>query len=254
MPLGPSAQYVVTYNSYQLPGYAQEKSDDSSMNIVTHYAPYVDGGQSEYTGLQNTSLAMKFKVWEPTFADCEAAFQEAKSYLYSKKYGWAELFIGRTDRYYKAKTQNVKRTSTAGSSVRLLEYDVNWETLPYQISVSGYTISGGGNITLNTDTIGRTILADGGWTPTTILLTGHDITISGYTDDDLCIGFISASGTLVNMQVNTESYTSTMAGANANGHMLWADYSMPVAPGKTYYAIHGSPATNVVISWNDRWY
>jgi hypothetical protein len=196
MPLGSSQQYLAKFNSYTLPGYVQSESFDSNMNIADHYAPYADGSLSETVGLQNKILSLVLKVWEPTYLDCKNEVQKAATIVRSKKDGFAPLYVQYTDRYYEAMTQNIGIQKAAGTSVRTLEYELKFECKPWLYSEATYTVSGtamNGGTSIITTT-GRTI-DDGGWTPTSIKVSGTDVTISGYrTGTSDFTGFVSVSG------------------------------------------------------------
>jgi hypothetical protein len=249
MPLGPTQAYLARYNGYVLPGYVQNESFDSSMNVAGHNAPYADGSLSEYTGLENKMLSVILKVWEPTYLDCKTEVSKAATMVRSKKSGFAPLYVQYTDRYYEAMTKSIKEEKVAGTSVRTLEYIVDFECKPWVTSVSGHTITGTG--TIDTDQVSRTI-ANGGWTPTTITVTGTNVTISGYTLTGDFAGFISISGAVTGMVIDTYAYTSVIGSANANDRMRWVDYQMYVGPGKTFFTSTG--ASSVSISYQDRWY
>lgn len=249
MPLGPSQSYLARYNGYVLPGYVQEESIDSSMNIASHQGAYADGSLSEYTGLENKMLSLTLKVWEPDYLSCKLAVGKAATMLHSKKNGFAPFYLQYSDRYYEVMTKKVSEGKTAGTSVKTLEYVVDLECKPWLVSTSGYTITGTG--TISTDSVGRT-LDNGGWTPTTITVTGTNVTISGYTDTGDPTGFISISGAVTNMIIDSLNYESTIGGLNANDRMRWVDYQMYVGPGKTTFVTTG--ASSCSITYQDRWY
>jgi hypothetical protein len=249
MPLGPSQQYLAQYNTYQLPGYVQNEAFDSVANIANHYAPFADGSLSEYTGLQNKVLSLTLKVWEPSYLACKTEVSKAATMLRSKKTGFAPLYVHYTDRYYEALTQSVKEEKTAGTSVRTLEYQVQFECKPWITSVSGYSLSGTG--TIDTDSVGRTI-DDGGWTPTRITVTGTNVTISGYTATGDFAGYVSISGAVTSMVIDSDAMTATIGGLNANDRMRWADYRTYVGPGKTFFVTTG--ASSMTLQYNNRWY
>jgi hypothetical protein len=83
-------------------------------------------------------------------------------------------------------------------------------------------------------------------------MTGTNITVSGYTATGDFAGFISVSGAVTNLIVNSDAFTATIGGVNKNNVMRWADYRVYVGPGKTHYVVTGANACS--ISWNDRWY
>lgn len=240
---------MAQYNTYTLPGYVQDESIDSSMNIAGHNAAYADGSFSEYTGLENKALSVTLKVWEQDYLACSLEVGRAATMLRSKRNGFAPLYLQYSDRYYEAMTKIVKKEKTAGTSVRTLEYIVDFECKPWLTSVSGHTITGTGTIT--TDSVSRTI-DEGGWTPTTITVTGTNVTISGYTATGDFAGFISISGAVSSMIIDTYNYESTIGGINANDRMRWADFQMYVGPGKTSFTSTG--ASSMSITYYDRWY
>lgn len=247
MPIGGSQTYLANYNSYTLPGYVQQENFDSTMNIENHYAPYADGSLSEYTGLQNKVLSLRLKVWECDYAACKAEVQKAATIVRSKR-GWAPLYIQDSDKYYDVLTQRITMEKAVGTSVRTLEYEVQFEAKPWLTSVSGYTLTGTG--TIDTDQVARTI-DDGGWTPATVTVTGTNVTVSGYTATGDFTGFISVSGAVTNLILDSEAFTATLGGNNANDRLYSADYRMYVGPGKTYFTTTG--ASSMTIQYHNRW-
>lgn len=250
MPLGPDAQYLCQYNDYVLPGYVQNETFDSIMSIASRSVPYADGAFSEYLGLENKQLTVRLKVWEQNFLTCKDQVELAATYLRSKKDGYGTLYVGYDDRHYDAMTKSIKLENTAGRAVRIMEYDVVFEARPWLISNTTLTISGGTG-TLTTDSVSRDI-NDGGWTPANLLLTGTNITVSGYTDTEPFTGYLSVTGAVTNLYIDSENYTATIAGVNNNDKMLWVDYQIMVGPEKTYFVVTG--ATNCIITYNNRWY
>lgn len=249
MSIGPAQTYLARYNSYTLPGYVQEETIDSSMNVANHQAPYADGSLSEYAGLENKQISLTLKVWEQDYISCKKEVAKAATILYTKRNGFAPLYIQYSDRYYEALTKKIDEGKVAGTSVRTLDYTVLFECKPWLTSISGHTLSG--TTTVTTDSVGRTI-NDGGWTPTIITVTGTNVTISGYTATGDFTGFISISGAVTSMIINSDTYESTIGGNNANDRHYWTDYQMFVGPGKTSFDITG--ASSCTISYNDRWY
>lgn len=248
MPIGGAPQYLANYNSFTLPGYVQNEQFESTMNIATHYAEYGDGSESEQTGLQNKILSLTLKVWECDYLTAKNEVQKAATILRSKREGWAPLYVQYPDRYYLAMTPKIGLDKTAGSSVRTLDYQVQFECKPWLIGVSGYSLSG---TTIDTDSVGRTI-ENGGWTPATVRVSGTNVTVSGYTDSGDFAGFITVSGTVTDLIIDTEAFTATMGGNNANNLVKWADYRMYVGPGRTHFVSTG--ASSMTIEWHDRWY
>ena len=112
-----------------------------------------------------------------------------------------------------------------------------------------YTVSGTGTVT--TDSTGRTF-ANGGWTPAKLVLSGTNITVSGYTDMGDFTGFVSVSGTVSSLEIDAVTYTAELSGVNYNSGMKNPDYAIYVGPGKTTFVITG--ASSCRIEWHDRWY
>lgn len=249
MPLGPPQEYLAQYNTYTLPGYVQDESFDSIANIANHYAAYNDGSLSEYTGLANKQLNLRLKVWEQDYATCKEQVELGATMLRSKRAGFANLFIQFADKYYEAMVQAVKTQKAVPTSTKTLEYEVEFLCKPWLTSTASYQLTGTG--TINTDQVARTI-DDGGWTPTTITVTGTNVTISGYTATGDFTGFISISGAVTNMIVDSYAYTATIGGVNKNNLMKNIDYQVYVGPGKTFFAITG--ASSCTIDYKNRWY
>lgn len=248
MGLGPSQEYLASFNSYTLPGYVQDESFDSTMNIQDYYAPYADGSYSEYTGLQNKILSLRLKVWEQDYVTCKEEVQKAATIVRSTK-TFTPLYVQKSDRYYDALTRSVRMEKTAGTSVRTLEYEVQFECKPWYYSVSGHTLTGTGTVT--TDTVGRTI-DNGGWTPARITVTGTNVTISGYNESGDFAGFISVSGAVTNLIIDSDAFTATLAGNNYNHGMRSSDYRMFIGPAKTTLVTTG--ASSMTVFYYDRWY
>ena len=254
MPLGPAASYLVKYNGTQLPGYAQSEGDDSQQNISSFSAPYFDGSPlSEYLGLANKALTITMKLWEPDYMTSKIAFLKARTILRSRRTGFSRLYVGFTDRHYDALTKNITYTKEAGSSPRILDYSIEFETKPWMVGdyQNDSGVIGGSPTSFSTLTFGRTI-ESGGWTPTLLNITGTNVTVSGYDTYGNFTGFISVSGSVTDLLVDSEAYTATIGGVNKNIHMKWVDYQMWVGTSTTTFAITG--ATSFRIRYNDRWY
>lgn len=249
MSLGPAQQYIITYNGYQLPGYAQAEDDASDMNISDAYAYGWDGSLSQYAGLNNKALKLSFRVWESTYRTCKDEYHLATTILRSRREGFAPLFVDYTDRYFNATVKSVTYTQDVSKSRRLLDYDVEFDCQPWWTSVMGYTITGAGSV--DTDAVTRS-LADGGWTPAKVKVSGTNVTISGYTASEFT-GYVSISGHVTDFIIDTEESTSALStGDNGDGRMYWKDYGVWVGPGKTTWAVTG--ATAIEIQYHNRWY
>lgn len=245
---GPAAQYLAKYNNYTLPGYVQDESFDSMMNIADYYAPYADGSPySEYTGLQNKQLSLTMKVWEDDYLACKTAIQQAATMLRSKRQGFAPLYVQYTNKYYMAQVGKVSMEKQAGTSVKTADYQVQFQCYPWLI---GETLNSFNHATLITTT-GRTI-DDGGWTPATVTISGTNVTVSGYTATEPFTGYFSVSGAVTNLVVNSDAYTATIGGVNQNLLMRNLDYPVFVGPEVTNFAITGASACT--IEYQNRWY
>lgn len=234
--------YLIRYNGFNLPGYAQQESIDSISRMQINGATYVDGSLSQYMGLENKMVSIRMKAVDSSYLGVKLQAQKATTILHSKK-TFTKLYIQYWDRYFEALTKKVSIDKNVRESMRVLDYTVEFEAKPWITSEQIYTVSGIGLI--NTDIIGRD-LSHGGWTPATLRLDGTNITISGYTATGEFAGFISISGAVSNFEV-TSNYTTT-----DNSLMYNADYIMYVGPGKTFFQISG--ATSCTISWQNRWY
>src|SRR5574339_1242920 len=230
MGLGPSQSYLCKYNDHILPGYVQDESFDSTMNIASHYGAYLDGSNSEQTGLSNKSISVTLKVWEQDYLTCKEQVRLAATMLRSNKQGFAPLYIQRADRHYEAMVKTIRLDKAAGTSVRTLDYGVDFECRPWLISDTTYTVSGTGTVTITRD-----LEADGGWTPTRMLLSGTNITVSGYTAAGDFAGYVSVSGAVSNLYLDSEAYTATIGGVNKNNLIKWIDYRTYVGPGNTTF-------------------
>lgn len=248
MPLGPSPQYLCKYNAYTLPGYVQNESMDSIMNIASHYGAYIDGSPSEDMGLGNKQLSVQLKVWEQDYLTCKQQVELAATMVRSSKV-FAPLYLQFSDRHYMALAKSIKMQKEAGRSVRTLDYDVEFECKPWLYGETLHTLTGTGTVT--TDQVGRTI-SDGAWTPTTITVSGTNITITGSTDNGEPTGSISIAGAVTNLVIDTEAFTAKIGATNRNDVMTTADYRMYVGAGKTTFIITG--ASSCSIAYYDRWY
>jgi hypothetical protein len=247
--MAPTPQYLVKYNNYVLPGYAQQESFDNQMNLASHYGAYIDGSPTEETGLQNKALNLRMKVWDCDYLTAKNQVELAATMLRSKRDAWAELYVQYTDRHYDAKVKTIQTEKSVPSSVKILEYDAFFECRPWLIGNDTKTITGTG--TIDTDQVTRTI-ADGGWSPTILTITGTDVTVSGYTVNGDFTGFLSVAGAVTNLVVDTEAFTATIGGINANGQILSTDYRLHIGPEKTFFDITG--ASSATIEYQNRWY
>lgn len=240
MPLGPPQQYLAKYNNYVLPGYVQDESFDSMMNIADHYGAYIDGSPSEEMGLANKQLTLTLRVWENDYLTCKQQVELAATYLRSYRGGFANLYVQFPDKHYLAMIRSVKTDKSVGSSVRILDYQVEFECKPWLIGETLHTINS------DTDEVGRT-LDNGGWTPTIVTLTGNSI--SGMTADSQSTGTIVTNG-VSGLVIDTEAFTATIGGINKNDLVVTKDYRLYVGPGRTTFTVDGS----ATIQYYDRWY
>lgn len=242
------ARYLVRYNGYDLPGYAQEESLQSIMDIHSQHVTYENGTLAEYTGLQNKIISLRMRAWRDTYGNVKRDAQNATTMLRSAK-GFTKLYIQNYNKHYVALAKSIKAEKTVGESMRILDYSVEWEVMPWLVSDITYTISGVNTVT--TDAVGRTIY-NGGFSPVRISVDGTNVTVSGYNSAGHFTGYISVSGTVTNLLIDSEAYTATINGQNANNVMYTPNYQTYVGPGKTTFVITG--ATRAEISWEDRWY
>lgn len=241
-------QYVVVYNGFQLPGYPQSETVEIK-NRVADPTPFGwDGFLSQQAGLNNPSLSIDFLIYTTDgWHNAKERFHMADRILRSDRGTFAPLYIDYLDRYWMASVIEVNYQKQVGNSMRILPYTVHFEVEPWIIGKKEYTITGA-NGTLTT--LNRT-LDDGAWTPTRIRVTGTDVTISGYTDTEFT-GFISISGAVADMVIDTASYTAELNGESAVDRMRWADFALFVGAGTTNFDVTG--ATSIEIKYSNRWY
>jgi hypothetical protein len=208
---------------------------------LEHPVPY-GNTLSEYGGLQNKTINVKMTVWEPTYLECKIKVQEAATILRSTRRKYGRLYIQNYDKYYQAMPKSLTSSKDAGTSVQLLEYDLVFDAKPWLISNDVYSVTGTGTI----DTGSRTIM-DGGWTPTTIIVSGTNVQISGVTEGGQNTGLITVSGTVSNFVIDSDNFTSS-----DNSLVTPKDYGLHVGPGKTIFTTTG--ATSCRIEWHNRWY
>lgn len=242
-------KYLVNYNGYELPGYAQFEAYDSELSIEEHYSAYENMSLSEHFGLRNKLISLRMKVLEDNYYESKQQIQKAATILRTKRDTFAPLYIQRGDRYYEALAKKISMEATARQGGRTVEYIMDFEAKPWLVDNRHTTISGTGLI--DTDQVSRTI-EDGGWTPTTLTLTGTDITISGYTSTGSFAGFVSVSGFVSDLTINTGNSSVILDGTTANQIMNSLDYDLYVGPGKTFFQIDG--ATACEIRYRNRWY
>lgn len=247
MPLGPAQQYLAEYNGQQLPGYVQNESFDSQLNIAQHYGAYIDGSPSEDTGLANKVLNLTLKVWEQDYLTCKQQVDYAATILRSKRNGWAPLHVQYSDKHYDAMVKNISISKEAGTSVRTLDYSIEFECRPWLIGESLHTFSGSSPLV----TTGRTI-SNGGWSPTIITVTGSNIDIVGVDSLGETTGHITINGSVTNLVIDTEAFTAVDDGGNKNAQMTTADYRMYVGTGETTYTFTG--ASSIEVKYYDRWH
>jgi hypothetical protein len=246
MGLGPSQSYLCKYNDHVLPGYVQDESFDSVMNIAEHYGAYLDGSNSEQTGLSNKTISVTLKVWEQDYLTCKDQVRLAATMLRSNKQGFAPLYIQRADRHYEAMVKTIREDKTAGASVRTLDYGIDFECKPWLIGDTTHSVAGTGTVQIT-----RT-LDDGGWTPTRLTVTGTNVTVSGYTATGDFAGYVSISGAVTNLYLDSEAYTATIGGINKSDLIKWVDFRTYVGPGTTTFVTTG--ASSMLIEYEDRWY
>jgi len=236
-----SSRYLVSYNGYHLPGYAQNETLESVAEIKTYGEPYRDSTFSEYYGLVNKNLTISMLVRGENYLDCKNQIELATTLVRSKRKGFAPLYVNFYDRHFEALTKSVKTDANTGNIYTSI-YSVDFEAKPWLISDSVTTISGASLLT----TTGRT-LDNGGWTPTKLIVSGTNVTVSGYTATGDFTGFVSISGAVTNFEIDSEAYETT-----DNSVLNNADYEIYVGPGVTNFVVTG--ATDCIITYHDRWY
>jgi hypothetical protein len=234
---------TIIYNNYLLPGYLQSKSMNDSTRIKISGVPYFDGQDSEYIGLENKTISLRFKLVGDTLDSMKTQATTASTMVWSAR-TQSKLYIHALDKYYLAVPKSFKMEPSA--SERTLDYSVDFNAQPWLYSDVINTITG----TTSLVTTGRTIV-DGVATPAVVIISGTDVTVSGYTSDGSCTGYFATSGSVSNLIINSEEYSATINGVNRNDIMRNLDYQIYVGQGITYFDITG--ATSAEISWRNRW-
>lgn len=239
---------LVRYNGYYLPGYLQYESVPQEMTIEAHVAAFQDTVHSEYLGLKNKLVSIRMKVLSDTYLNAKSHLLDAGTILRSNRSSWTPLFVKHPDKYYLALTKNIETGQTAGTGEKNPEYTVDFECKPWLFGTITHTLTG--NTTLDTNAVGRTYL-QGTYSPIRMNISGTNVTVSGYTEDGEFTGFISISGVVSNLSVDTENMEVRLAGERRNDLVYNYDYKMYVGPGRTFFDLTG--ADEVTIEYEDRW-
>lgn len=122
--------YLVKYNDYTLPGYAQDEAYDSVLRLNVLKAAYHDGSYPESLGLSNKVITLRMRLWEPSYREVKEKAQKAFTMLRSAK-GFRKLYIQYFDKYYLALVKSVQIDKTVEESGRILDYTIEFECLPW---------------------------------------------------------------------------------------------------------------------------
>lgn len=242
----PLAGNLVRFNGYLLPGYLQEENLSSPMRINIIDPTYADPSQ-EYIGLENKIISLRLMVVQGTYQASKEKVLLAGSLIRSARDKYVPLTVIDTTKHYLARTQKIVLNQTAGLRENAAEYSVEFEVKPWQYGTQHSLI---GTTLLDTNSVNRTI-GNGTWTPATIIISGNSVTVSGYTETGQFTGFVSVSGEVNNMVLDSENYTVTMAGENRNDLLNTIDHKIMIGPGRTFFTVNG--ATSCEIIYQDRW-
>lgn len=280
-----SPTYIVKYNGYQLPGFLQNESLGSDMTTVEHSAQYADGQTVEYTGLQNKSMSLTFRVWETDYATCKEQVQQAASIIRTARDTWAVLTINSTTRQYLAMATSIKMDKSVGSSPKILDYQVDFKCQPWLMSNSTYIIASGFRTDNDALTAYNEIspaysyrMASGDWggyegivqddaDSTSIHV--RDITHGGWSPLDISLSGVRHGATIRAYQIDpvtgpTEYNTVTISGAHTwitlgssdfSGDFAYVDqvdFRTYAAPGPFYIVVSG--VSHADIRYQNRWY
>lgn len=244
-PTSTNQTFIIKYNNYNLPGYAQKEADDSTESIFTSYTPYIQKSSSELTGLVNKGLSLNMLVWESSYALCKAQVKRAVNFLRTAK-TFKKLYVGNLNDYYLAIPTEISIEKSVPASPRTLAYEVTFNCKPWVYSNDLYQFTG----TEEVVTTGRTLL-DGTWTPVRLMVTGEDIIIRGITETGLETGLIEISGFAESLLIDSEEHTAFMSGVSRLDMITNKDFYLYVGPGVTTFTITG--ATNCIIQFQNRW-
>jgi len=252
----PTPQFLVEYNGYILPGYAQGETIDNSIQVTDYTAPYSYDPLSENTGESPKNITIPMLVWDEDYASCREQIQLAATYLKSKRGDYGKLYVGRNDRYYQVIPISIKYDKTATDSFRTSKYEITFKAKAYleADALTSLNISGTGTFSTDNATTLRTY-ANGISSPCYITISGaaNTPTISGYTSAGEYCGYLAASGVSgTTITINSSDYTAVDSeGNNQNPLLTTPDYALFVGVGKTYFSCAG--VSTATISWHDRW-
>lgn len=242
----PPPEYIVVFNGFQLFGYAQSESVKTEMQDDDLMGFDWDGSETQQSNLTNPILSMDFLIYTVGWRKAKDQLHHTERILLSSRDERKPLYVDYTDRHYLASFKTIKYQKDITGSRNTLPYTVEFEIDPQMVADNPRIITGAGTIV----TTGRTF-ANGGWTPTILTVTGTDVTVSGYTDTEFT-GFVSASGVVAGLVIDTASMTAEMAGNNAVGLLKSVNFELFVGPGETTFEVTG--ASSISIKYFDRWY
>jgi hypothetical protein len=136
IPPGPSSNYqtyLVRFNGYDLPGYAQSESYTDALNIIQYPEDFIDGSYSADNGLKNIDITIEMLVWEKTYTMCKDKVRLAATIMRSAR-GFAPLYIQRRDEYYSAIAKSLTVSKQVPDSPQILKYTIVFETRPQKVT------------------------------------------------------------------------------------------------------------------------
>lgn len=243
-------EYVVIYDNFQLAGYPQSESIMTTVNLADLEAFEWDGATTQNIGLSNFTLSITFAIYDVAgWHSAKTQYLLTRSRLLSSQGDYRALNIDGHEGSYRAQIKSVNYSKDVTTNRRLLEYTVEFECQPWAISEIPRSLASFSSGILTTDDVNRTI-NDGTWTPTIINLTGTNVTVSGYTDTE-STGYISVSGYVSGMIIDSEQATVTVFDGNGEPYLYSVDPQMYVGVGKTSFETTG--VDNITISYKNRW-
>lgn len=172
-------------------------------------------------------------------------FAQAQAYINARfTYGQANATIKKTSRVFAQAGAYILRQYGVGQA----QSNIKTTSRLFSQAQANIRLT---ESTLDTNVVLRTV-NNGGYTPTIIYITGTHVTVSGYTDNGEFTGFLSISGYVENLIVDTENSSVIMDNEVRNDLINNLDYGVYVAPGRTYFEVTG--ATEITITYVDRWY
>lgn len=123
-------RYLVRYNGYDLPGYAQLEDMESVALIQEHPVIYMNGSDDEYIGISNKTIKIRMAVIGTDYASVKDQVQLATTMVRSSR-GFTKLYIQHYNKYYMALAKTITMSKAVTESMKRIDYEVEFEAKPW---------------------------------------------------------------------------------------------------------------------------